>query len=177
MPSDAGGGSGPPVFVNLSARQLADPGLVPMVREVIDLTGVEPARVHLELTEEALLVNAEATTSTLAALRALGVRLALDDFGTGHSSLAYLKHFPVEVLKIDRVFVEGLDDDAADRAITGAIVEVARVLGLATVAEGVERAEQVEALAALGCELAQGFHLARPMGAADLLDRLGRVRG
>jgi len=176
VPPGQGSGLGLPVFVNLSARQLADPGLVSMVREVIDLTGVEPARVHLEITEDALMADAETTTATLAALRSVGVRIALDDFGTGHSSLAYLKHFPVEVLKIDRAFIEGLGRDIGDAAITGAIVDVARVLGLATVAEGVERVEQAEALVELGCALAQGYHLARPMPAERLIELLGRRR-
>jgi diguanylate cyclase (GGDEF)-like protein/PAS domain S-box-containing protein len=161
-------GSSLPLFVNLSPRQLADTDLVPMVRDVIDLTGVSPGVVHLEITEDALMADAETTSSTLDSLRALGVHLALDDFGTGHSSLAYLKQFPVEVLKIDRTFIEGLGQDSEDQAITAAILDVARMLGLSTVAEGVERPDQAEALVALGCELAQGFHFARPMHASAL---------
>jgi diguanylate cyclase (GGDEF)-like protein/PAS domain S-box-containing protein len=157
-----------PLFVNLSARQLVDADLVPMVREVIDLTGVDPGRVHFEITEDALMADAATTTSTLAQLRQLGVRLALDDFGTGHSSLAYLKQFPVEIVKIDRTFIEGLGRDPGDRAITAAIVDVARMLGLSTVAEGVERPDQAAELTALGCDLAQGFHFARPMAASEL---------
>jgi diguanylate cyclase (GGDEF)-like protein/PAS domain S-box-containing protein len=161
-----------PLFVNLSPRQLADNELVPMVRDVIDLTGVSPDVVHLEITEDALMADAETTSSTLDSLRALGVRLALDDFGTGHSSLAYLKQFPVEILKIDRTFIEGLGQDSEDRAITAAILDVARMLGLSTVAEGVERPDQADELVALGCELAQGFHFARPMHAAALAQLL-----
>jgi diguanylate cyclase (GGDEF)-like protein/PAS domain S-box-containing protein len=161
-----------PLFVNLSPRQLADTDLVPMVKEVIDLTGVDPQVVHFEITEDALMADAATTTSTLDRLHGLGVRLALDDFGTGHSSLAYLKQFPVEVLKIDRTFVEGLGQDSGDRAITAAIVNVARMLGLATVAEGVERPDQAAELTALGCDLAQGFHFARPMYASELAEML-----
>jgi EAL domain-containing protein (putative c-di-GMP-specific phosphodiesterase class I) len=157
-----------PLFVNLSPRQLADKDLVPMVRDVIDLTGVDPRVLHLEITEDALMADAATTSTTLDQLHALGVRLALDDFGTGHSSLAYLKQFPVEVLKIDRTFVEGLGQDSDDRAITAAIVNVARMLGLSTVAEGVERPDQAAELTALGCDLAQGFHFARPMYASEL---------
>lgn len=157
-----------PMFVNLSARQLVDVNLVPMVEEVIDLTGVEPQVVHFEITEDALMADADTTTSTLRQLRRLGVRLALDDFGTGHSSLAYLKQFPVEVLKIDRTFVEGLGRDRGDSALTAAIVNVARLFGLSTVAEGVERLDQATELHELGCDLAQGFHFARPMSAEHL---------
>jgi diguanylate cyclase (GGDEF)-like protein/PAS domain S-box-containing protein len=165
-----------PLFVNLSARQLVDVNLVPMVREVIDLTGIDPATVHLEITEDALMADADTTSSRLAELRSLGVRLALDDFGTGHSSLSYLKHFPVDYLKIDRTFIEGLAHDRGDRAITAAIVDVARMLGLATVAEGVEHADQAAELTALGCDSAQGFHFARPMRADALAELLPKGR-
>ncbi len=163
-----------PVYVNLSPRQLIDANLVGKVREVIDLTGVEPAAVHFEITEHALLADATTTRSTLHELRDLGVKLALDDFGTGYSSLAYLKHFPVDMLKIDKAFVDGLGDQKDDAAITAAIVDVAQRLGLVTVAEGVESVDQAEWLTALGCDLAQGFHYARPMGASELLGYLAR---
>ena len=165
---DAVSGEPLPVYVNLSARQLVDANLVGKVQEVIDLTGVEPAAVHFEITENALMADATTTRSTLHELRTLGVKLALDDFGTGYSSLAYLKHFPVDALKIDKTFVEGLGNDRDDAAITAAIVDVAQRLRLVTVAEGVERVDQAEWLTALGCDLAQGFHYARPMGAAEL---------
>jgi diguanylate cyclase (GGDEF)-like protein/PAS domain S-box-containing protein len=164
-----------PMFVNLSPRQLADAELVPMVRDVINLTGVSPASLHFEITENALMADADTTSSTLLALRELGVRLALDDFGTGHSSLAYLKTFPVEVLKIDRTFIEGLGRDGGDRAITAAIVNVARMLGLATVAEGVESQHQADELNRLGCDHAQGFHFARPMDGVALAALLQRT--
>src|SRR5262249_38848487 len=160
------GGASLPVFVNLSARQLADANLVGEVGEILGLTGVPAGAVHFEITEDALMVDASATTKTLLDLRALGVQLAIDDFGTGYSSLSYLKHFPVNVLKIDKTFVEGLGSDAGDAAITAAIVEVAQRLGLATVAEGIERIDQAEWLVALGCDWAQGYHFARPLGAA-----------
>ena len=166
-----------PLFVNLSPRQLADVGLVSMVQEVIDLTGVDPHVVHLEITEDALMADAATTSTTLDQLHGIGVRLALDDFGTGHSSLAYLKQFPVEILKIDRTFIEGLGQDSGDRAITAAIVNVARMLGLSTVAEGVERPDQAAELAALGCDQAQGFHFARPMYASELAEMLPRRAG
>lgn len=161
-----------PVFVNLSARQLADVNLVDDVRHVIDLTDVSPGAVNFEITEDALMVDTVATRRTLAQLRGLGVRLAIDDFGTGYSSLSYLKHFPVDALKIDRTFVEGLGSDAGDAAITAAIVEVAQRLGLSTVAEGIESADQAEWLSALGCDMGQGFHYARPMPGDELHDLL-----
>ena len=123
MLRDPDSGEALPLFVNLSPRQLADVNLVPMVKEVIDLTGVDPQVVHFEITEDALMADAATTTSTLDQLHGLGVRLALDDFGTGHSSLAYLKQFPVEVLKIDRTFIEGLGQDSGDRAITASDLE------------------------------------------------------
>ena len=177
MLQDPESGENLPLFVNLSPRQLADVDLVPMVQEVIDLTGVDPQVVHFEITEDALMADAATTTSTLDQLHGLGVRLALDDFGTGHSSLAYLKQFPVEVLKIDRTFIEGLGQDSGDRAITAAIVNVARMLGLSTVAEGVERPDQAAELTALGCDLAQGFHFARPMYASELAELLPQRHG
>jgi EAL domain-containing protein (putative c-di-GMP-specific phosphodiesterase class I) len=152
-----------PVFVNLSARQLADPDLVGKVKEVLQMTGIDPSAVHLEITEDALMTDRVSTTDRLHALRGLGVRLAIDDFGTGYSSLSYLKHFPVDILKIDKSFVDGLGSDAGDAAITAAIVEVAHRFGLSTVAEGIERIDQAEWLTALGCDCGQGHHFARPM--------------
>jgi diguanylate cyclase (GGDEF)-like protein/PAS domain S-box-containing protein len=157
-----------PVFVNLSARQLADPDLVPNVRQVLALTGVDPSAVHLEITEDALMTDRASTTDRLHDLRGLGLRLAIDDFGTGYSSLSYLKHFPVDILKIDKSFVDGLGSDAGDAAITAAIVEVAHRFGLQTIAEGIERVDQAEWLTALGCDLGQGHHYALPMPDAQL---------
>ena len=151
-----------PLFVNLSPRQLADTDLVPMVRDVIDLTGVSPGVVHLEITEDALMADAETTSSTLDSLRALGVHLALDDFGTGHSSLAQLRRFPLDVLKIDRSFVRDITTSGEDRAITSAIVSMARQLGIEVVAEGVETAEQSALLSELGCDQLQGFFFGAP---------------
>ncbi|MEZ5206489.1 MAG: EAL domain-containing protein [Acidimicrobiales bacterium] len=164
-PIDPSVGEPTPVYVNLSARELSDPHLADRIAATIDAAGIDPAGVHLEITENALLEDAIATKAALLELRRVGVRLALDDFGTGYSSLAYLKHFPVDALKIDKAFVEGLGGSGGDDAITAAIVDVAQRLGLQTVAEGVERAEQAEWLTALGCDLAQGFHFAPPLDA------------
>ncbi len=118
---------------------------------------------QLELTESAVMSDAEANIATLRDLKALGVRLAIDDFGTGYSSLSYLKRFPVDALKIDQSFVVGLGDDAGDAAIVGAVITLAHTLGLRVTAEGVERAAQLACLRGLGCELGQGFYFGEPL--------------
>jgi EAL domain-containing protein (putative c-di-GMP-specific phosphodiesterase class I) len=163
-----GDGRALPMFVNLSPRQLADVDLVPMVRDVINLTGVPPESLHFEITENALMADAETTSSTLLALRDLGVRLALDDFGTGHSSLAYLKNLPVHEVKIDRELVSGIVASDPDRTIVRSTIEMAHSLGLAVVAEGVETREQQAVLRSLGCDYAQGYLYARPLPAVEL---------
>ena len=154
------------VSVNLAARQLAEPGLVDTVAEILDRTGVQHDKVWLELTESVLMDDAEATIEMLGALRELGVRLAVDDFGTGYSSMAYLKRFPVDCLKIDRTFVSGLGEDAEDTAICSAVVSLAHALDLGVVAEGIETKQQARALRELGCERGQGFLFGRPQPAS-----------
>ncbi|HEX2039798.1 MAG TPA: EAL domain-containing protein [Acidimicrobiales bacterium] len=160
------------VSVNLSARQFADPHLVALVSEALAASALPPDRLWLEITESALMEEAEATVDTLRALRALGVRISIDDFGTGYSSLSYLKRFPVDVLKIDRSFVDGLGVDPEDQAIVTAIVSLARALGLGVVAEGVETAEQLDEVRRLGCNSVQGYYLGRPRVASEALERL-----
>jgi diguanylate cyclase (GGDEF)-like protein/PAS domain S-box-containing protein len=149
--------------VNLSARQLAQHDLVAMVRRALAETGMEPSRLWLEITESAVMESGAATTAQLRALKSLGVCLAIDDFGTGFSSLAHLRRFPVDVLKIDGTFVAGLGREPQDASIVAAIVSLAHALDLRTVAEGVETDEQLEILKQLGCDLAQGYLFARPM--------------
>jgi EAL domain-containing protein (putative c-di-GMP-specific phosphodiesterase class I) len=127
---------------------------------------VRPERVWLELTESALMRDAEATIASLNAMRELGVHLAVDDFGTGYSSMAYLKRFPVSSLKIDRAFLNGLGHDPEDSAICAAVVSLAHSLGLQAVGEGVETPAQLTELRALGCEFGQGFLFGRPQEAA-----------
>ncbi|MFQ5680403.1 MAG: putative bifunctional diguanylate cyclase/phosphodiesterase, partial [Gemmatimonadota bacterium] len=145
--------------VNLSARQLRQPGFREVVARVVEEGGFEPWRLQLEITESVLMESGP----ELEALKRMRVKLAIDDFGTGYSSLAYLKQFPVDALKIDRRFVEGLGRDPADRAICGAITAVAKSMNLLIIAEGVETPEQLEELKRLGCGWAQGYLFARPM--------------
>ncbi len=152
--------------VNLAARQLSEPTLPGDVAGVLRATGVRPDSVWLELTESALMSDAEATIASLLALRALGVRLAVDDFGTGYSSMSYLKRFPIDSLKIDKTFVDGLGRDPEDTAICAAIVSLAHALEMGAVGEGIETTEQLEELCALGCEYGQGYLFGRPQDAA-----------
>ena len=150
------------VAVNLSVRQMLAGDIVDLVRNVLTQTGLDPADLCLELTESVFMEDAEFFGNTLARLKALGVTLAIDDFGTGYSSLSYLKRFPVDAVKIDRAFVDGLATDAHDSAIVAAIVAMAGALALDLTAEGVETAEQLAALRALNVERAQGYLLAPP---------------
>jgi diguanylate cyclase (GGDEF)-like protein/PAS domain S-box-containing protein len=154
------------VSVNLSGRQLNHPGLVDDVAAILTETGIDPGQVELEITESVLVDDIDLSHDTLVRLRRLGVRLVIDDFGTGYSSLSYLRRFPIDVLKIDRSFVLGLDDGssggAGDGAIVSAVVNLAHTLGITAVGEGVETAEQLDELRRVGCDGAQGFYLARP---------------
>jgi diguanylate cyclase (GGDEF)-like protein len=159
--------------VNLSARQLAQPDLVAMVRRALAETGLDPAHLCLEITESAVMASGAATTAQLRALKSLGVRLAIDDFGTGFSSLAHLRRFPVDTLKIDGTFVSGLANEPQDASIAAAVISLAHALDLTTVAEGVETDEQLAILRGLGCDLGQGHLFARPAPAADALRLVG----
>src|SRR3954471_17786627 len=123
------------------------------------------------MTESVLIDNRDETLKALTALRELGVKLAIDDFGTGYSSLSYLHRFPVDVLKIDRSFIEHLQGEGDDRALVGTIVRLGQSLRMATVAEGVEDASQAAALRAMGCDYAQGYHFSRP-APSELIDEL-----
>lgn len=151
--------------VNLSGRQLTDPALPAMVAAAMSDSGIGAERVILEITESTLMQDLTATRSVLDSLKALGVGIAIDDFGTGFSSLAYLRRFPVDILKIDRSFIEGLPDDAELSAIVAAIIAMAKALALDLVAEGVETAVQRDGLTALGCPNGQGhlFAAAQPV--------------
>jgi diguanylate cyclase (GGDEF)-like protein/PAS domain S-box-containing protein len=159
------------ISVNISSRQFQHPGLVEDVRQALEDAHLLPSRLRLEITESVAMERGQATVQTLQALKSLGVRLAIDDFGTGYSSLAYLKHFPVDVLKVDRAFVDGLGRDAQDVAIVRSVITIAKSLDLTVTGEGVETAEQLSVLRALGCDEAQGYYFARPQppGAMDRL--------
>jgi EAL domain-containing protein (putative c-di-GMP-specific phosphodiesterase class I) len=147
--------------VNLSARQFERPDVVDTVAAALEESGLPAQALGLEITETVLMGNAAAALGTLTALKALGVGLAVDDLGIGYSSLAYLKRFPVDTLKIDRSFVEGLGNDPIDLPIVQAVMSLGRTLGLEVVAEGVESALQEQTLKALGCERVQGFLYSR----------------
>ena len=165
------------VSVNLSGRQVAVPEVVDHVRDALADSGLEPGRLVLEITESVLLEQTPALAERLAELKALGVRLAVDDFGTGYSSLAYLQRLPVDVLKIDKTFVEALGDGVEQEALAETIVTLARMMRLQAVAEGVERQEQASVLRDLGCDLAQGHLFAAPQQAAAIGDLLGAADG
>jgi diguanylate cyclase (GGDEF)-like protein/PAS domain S-box-containing protein len=155
------------VSVNLSARQLAEPSLVESVRQVLSTTELPPENLHLEVTETVIMDDVHTSVLRLDEIRALGVRLSIDDFGTGYSSLAYLKQLPVDTLKVDHSFVDGVVDDPDDRTIVEAVVGLGRALGLTCLAEGVETDDQRDALVGMGCQLGQGYLWARPMPEVD----------
>lgn len=163
------------MHVNVSARQLRPKGLATVIATLLDDTEVEPSKLCVEVTESALL-GGEAAVQELAAIRRLGVPVALDDFGTGHSSLSHLRDFEIDALKIDRQFVEGLIGSGSDLAIVSAIIDLARMLSLGLVGEGVETKEQADALARLGCRRMQGYWFARPL-TADAFVEFVRERG
>jgi EAL domain-containing protein (putative c-di-GMP-specific phosphodiesterase class I) len=154
--------------VNLSARQLQDPGVVDDVADALRRSSLPPELLTLELTESVLVRGGETVLDALRALHGLGVRLALDDFGTGYSSLSYLRDLPVDVLKIDRSFVADADADAESRSILRGIVQIGRALDLEVVAEGIERPSQAVAALELGCSVGQGYHFGRPLAAHEL---------
>lgn len=160
------------ISVNVSPRQLADPGLPTHVVDALNSAGVAPEKLWLEITES-ILIGAQSTIdASISYLRALGVRIGLDDFGAGQSSLGYLKRFPLDFVKIDRTLIAGLGINEHDTAIVRATVELAHNLGLTVVAVGVETDEQLEYLQLLGCDRAQGYHFAPPVPADELADRI-----
>jgi diguanylate cyclase (GGDEF)-like protein/PAS domain S-box-containing protein len=156
--------------VNLSARQFQQPDLCERVAAVLESTGLDPRLLTLEITETVVMEDTEATLATLRALKQLKVRLSIDDFGTGYSSLSYLKRFPVDTVKIDKSFVDGLDSGPVDREIVQAVIRLASAVGMQTVAEGVETKAQQEELQLLGCSMLQGYLLSRP-GPLDVIER------
>jgi diguanylate cyclase (GGDEF)-like protein len=159
------------VSVNISAKQLERDQLVTDVREAISMSGFDPNELILELTETALMHDSGSTLSRLMLLKAIGVRIAIDDFGTGYSSLAYLRQFPIDILKIDRSFVSGIADTKESAALVHTLVQLGKVLGIETIAEGVETNDQRSRLETENVDAGQGFLFARPLAVEDL-DRL-----
>ena len=156
------------VAVNLSVRNLLDPGLVDVVSDAIERSGISASWLGLEITESMLMVDPERALKSLTRLRNMGVSLSIDDFGTGYSSLAYLQRLPVYAVKIDQSFVRDMTLDLSSRAIVEATVDLAHRLGLKVVAEGVETQDAYDLLRTIGCDAAQGFLLARPLAASAL---------
>jgi diguanylate cyclase (GGDEF)-like protein/PAS domain S-box-containing protein len=163
------------VAVNLSVRQVLSPDVVSQIANVLTRTGVRPETVCLELTESVFMGDADYFTRTLTSLKELGVRLSIDDFGTGYSSLSYLKRLPVDAVKIDKSFVDGLGTDKHDSALVAAILAMADALDLSVTAEGIETQDQLAIVKQLHCGRAQGFLLARPMP-AEAMARLVRQK-
>jgi EAL domain-containing protein (putative c-di-GMP-specific phosphodiesterase class I) len=163
------------ISVNLSPIQFKHDDLVGMVKEALDDSGLEPARLELEITEGVLLHDTRASLLTLMELKELGVRIAMDDFGTGYSSLSYLQKFPFDKIKIDRSFVHDLDSGNDSEAIIAAVVGLGRSLGIETCAEGVERVDQLRLLEGQGCDEVQGYLFSKPLPAAAIQTFIDRA--
>ncbi len=171
-----------PVWVNISAPQFRHSNLLQLIKTVLVESDLDANWLGLEITESNIMQHAEQTVKTLADLRAIGVAIAIDDFGTGYSSLSYLKRFPVNKIKVDQSFVRDISSDANDAAIVSAVIAMSKQLGIKTIAEGVETAEQLEFLARLECDEYQGYFFSRPIPAAEvapliLSHRLQLARG
>ena len=160
------------VAVNLSTRQFRQKNLTEKVAQILNDSAVQPENLCLEITENEVMHNIETTVEILQALKKMGVLLSLDDFGTGYSSLSYLKRFPIDILKIDRTFVNGIPSDRDDTAISTAIVVLAHSMELKVIAEGVEEPEQIAFLQSLQCDEIQGFYFSRPLSAETVTDLL-----
>jgi EAL domain-containing protein (putative c-di-GMP-specific phosphodiesterase class I) len=158
------------VSVNVSARQFADPSFADNVRQVLASSGLESQALMLELTETALLRRDEQLHADLGELKSIGVKLAIDDFGTGYSSLSYLRDLPIDVVKMDRSFVEGIAESDQRLALAEGIVQIATTLSLEVVAEGIETEVQRDLLSSMGCHYGQGYLLAMPMPASQALE-------
>jgi diguanylate cyclase (GGDEF)-like protein len=167
-------GSDLEMSVNVSARQLTSEALVPTVQLALAESGLPPSKLVVEITETTLIADSNLAASRLAELRQIGVRIAIDDFGTGYSSLSYLQQFPVDVLKIDRTFVNAIVDDGPLPPLVHGLVELAKTLGLEIVAEGIEYEHQFDHLRAEGCQFGQGYYFSRPLPEAEALTLIGR---
>jgi EAL domain-containing protein (putative c-di-GMP-specific phosphodiesterase class I) len=156
------------VAVNLSARQFADPMLLPRLTGIIQASGLDPSTLELEITESMVMAHGESAVEVLESLKSTGVHITIDDFGTGYSSLAYLKRFPIDSIKIDRSFIRDLPGDPGSAMITRAVIALAHSLRLQVVAEGVETEAQLAFLRTLNCDEFQGFYLYRSLPQSEL---------
>ncbi len=161
------------VAVNVSARSFQDHHFVRSVKNALETAQVSPECLELEITENTLMSNIDFAADIIRALSDMGVKVAIDDFGTGYSSLSYLKRLPIDQLKIDKSFVKNMDRDENDAAIVMSVIELGHNLGFKVVAEGVERQEPMQMLINLGCDIAHGYHISRPMPAAAITGWLG----
>ena len=176
--SDRTGGSVPQLIgVNVSGRQLQDESFPDTVAAVLASTGLEPHRLMLEITESVLMDDSLLTGERLAALKQLGVRVAIDDFGMGYSSLSYLSRLPVDVLKVAKQFVDGIDGNDGERRLASAILRLGSTMRLRTIVEGIETSEQRERLRPIGADLGQGFLFGAPMSAEELRARIDAEHG
>jgi len=157
------------VSVNLSGKHFDHPDLVEQIKDVLDETRFDPTCLKLEITETAVMENAETAISMLKSIKELGVKISIDDFGTGYSSLSYLHKFPIDTLKIDRSFVNSIDDGSENEEIVRTIVALAKALNLTVVAEGIENVNQFQYLSMLGCESGQGYLFSRPLPATEIV--------
>ena len=175
-------GRGLRVAINISGRHLQQGDLIGDVRHALEVSGLDPGSLVIELTESTIMQNTEANLDRFRELKALGVRLAIDDFGVGYSSLSYLHRFPIDILKIDRAFVSRLTEQDGGPELARAVVMLGTTLGLETVAEGIENEEQVRSLLDLGCVAGQGFLFAsscslEDVGRTPYMARRARIRG
>jgi diguanylate cyclase (GGDEF)-like protein/PAS domain S-box-containing protein len=166
--SGPNGAAVPIMSVNLSMRNLRGPDLAANLAEMLERTGADPSRLKIEITESAMMADADHTLAVLGELQRMGIRLSIDDFGTGYSSLSYLQRLPVDDIKVDRSFVLNMLTNPSDEAIVRSTIELAHNLGLRAIAEGVEDAPTIDRLRELGCDLAQGYFLGRPMPLDEL---------
>jgi EAL domain-containing protein (putative c-di-GMP-specific phosphodiesterase class I) len=162
------------ISVNLASRQLTDPGVMAGIERAVEEAGLQPHHVCVDITETALVESGPATRDALDRLTRSGFGLGIDDFGTGYGSLAFARSLPADSIKIDRYLVAGLTASSEDRALVTAVVELAKSMGVATVAEGIETEEQLEVLRLLGCTYGQGYLFSRPVAACDFEDLLDR---
>src|SRR6476620_7411318 len=156
------------VAVNLSGKHFGHPALVEQITTVINETGISPASLKLELTESAVMDNAEAAIAMLKQIKETGVQVSIDDFGTGYSSLSYLHRFPIDQLKVDRSFVSAMEENTENGEIVRTVIALAKALDLKVVAEGIESIHQLHQLRILDCEYGQGYLFSKPLPVADV---------